>query len=67
MVEIAIRRPIKILDSCFCTPGSNNNNNLLRKSSSLKSGLTTRNGIDFFPEEFLPDKKKNSRKSKNDS
>lgn len=29
--------------------------------------MTTKNGIDFFPEEFLPDKKKLMKRSKNES
>lgn len=65
MVEIQIRRPIKLLDNCLCTPGSSNNQNQ-RRSTAIRGGLTTKNGIDFFPEEFLPDKKK-AKKLKGDS
>lgn len=57
------------MDNCFCTPGNNNNNNTNRRSSSIvKGGLISKNGIDFFPEEFLFEKKKSAlKKSVNDS
>eukprot|EP00347_Sterkiella_histriomuscorum_P023422 403334699 len=66
MVEISIRRPIRLLDNCFCSPSQTNNNQSQRRSNSVKGGLTTINGVDFFPEEFLPDKKK-IKKLKNES
>ncbi|CDW87477.1 fha domain [Stylonychia lemnae] len=69
MVEIQIKRPIKIFNNCICSSSANNNNinEKQRRSSSIKGGLTTKNGIDFFPEEFLPDRKKLLKKSKNES
>jgi hypothetical protein len=47
--------PIKLLSSCFCTGGSKR-----ISSQALKTGLTSKNGIDYFPEEFIliPKKKK---------
>ncbi len=64
LVEITIRRPIKLLDSCFCGGITNNNQN--KRLSIGKSGLATKNGVDFFPEEFLPDKKKILKKSQSE-
>lgn len=55
LCEISIRRPIKLIDSCFCGGISNTNT---RSSSFVRAGLTTKNGFDFFPEEFIPTKKK---------
>jgi hypothetical protein len=32
----------------------------------VAGGLTSKNGVDFFPEDFLPDKKKLAKKLEND-
>jgi hypothetical protein len=33
----------------------------------VQGGLASKNGVDFFPEEFLPDKKKVAKKVENES
>ena len=64
LCEISIRRPIKLIDSCFCGGISNNNN---RSSSIVRAGLATKNGFDYFPEEFIANKKKLIKKVQSES
>lgn len=51
LMEISIKRPIKIFNSCICNHDEKNAN---RSSAAKKVGLVSKNGFDFFPEEFMP-------------
>jgi hypothetical protein len=51
-----IRYPINIFSSCLCL--GNGNKKIPLAPKNIKSGMTTKNGINFFPEEFLPLPKK---------
>lgn len=56
MLEIQIRRPIKFCNSCLCTSNSGTGVNPNKRGSSfVRNGLVTKNGLDYFPEEFLPE------------
>lgn len=49
MVEIQIKRPIKIFNSCLCVPAGNS-----KRNSLARNGLVSNDGVIFYPEEFLP-------------
>ncbi|TNV74236.1 hypothetical protein FGO68_gene11599 [Halteria grandinella] len=70
MLEMQTRLPVKIWTSCFCNGTVKqkkkiNNSGLKKRQQHF--GLTTINGIDYFPEDFLNIKAKYNKKEEDDN
>lgn len=55
-----MKMPVKLWQSCFCNGSVKPKKRLTQ--GSYRHGLTTLNGIDFFPEDFLNIKFKYNKK-----
>lgn len=51
LLEMQIRYPINLLSNCFCVSSASRKIPVAPKN--MLTGMTSKNGIDFFPEEFL--------------
>ncbi len=58
MLEIQIKRPTTVLSNCICLKANK------KKVNLAKYGLVSQNGVEYYPEEFMPDPNKIKKKKK---